>query len=89
MLHFLTQNFSLLLDQALRVLGNRPDFMPENARVSFKRWKVLQKLGRVEEAERCAQEALTSHRSIHPDDDRRVEEMVDGDFDKDIMFWSR
>jgi hypothetical protein len=85
----LTGHGSVLLEQASRILGNHSHFAPEIARVNFKKWKVLQKLGRAAEAELCSREALKIHRSIHANDKRSLEEMTDDDFDKDIMFWSR
>jgi tetratricopeptide (TPR) repeat protein len=87
--NLLTGRYSALLEKALRILGDYSYFAPENARVKFKMWKVLQELKRTEDARSCSKKALEFHRSIDANDKRPLEEMTDDDFDRDIMFWSR
>jgi len=79
----------MLLDQASRIYGGSDYFKPEHARVCYKRWKVLGELGRQEDAEKSASQALNLYETIQPDDTRELEALTDSDFDKKIMFWSR
>nr|POE75756.1 hypothetical protein CFP56_67775 [Quercus suber] len=79
-----------LLDQASNIFAGRPHFKPEEARLSYKRWKVLGALHRTKEADEAGRIAQERYRDIFPGEEaRELEDMSDADFDKGIMFWSR
>ncbi|KAF2502331.1 hypothetical protein BU16DRAFT_612008 [Lophium mytilinum] len=78
-----------LLDQALRAYGDREAYKPEKARAHFKRAKTLRLLGRKNEAAEELQTSWTLYQEIRPKDTRPVEELIDEDFDKTVVFWSR
>ncbi|KAF2816920.1 TPR-like protein [Mytilinidion resinicola] len=78
-----------LLDQALRAYGDREAYKPEKARAHFKRAKTLRLLGRKDEAEDELQTSWKLYQEIRPKDTRPVRDLIDDDFDKTVVFWSR
>lgn len=87
-----TFSSSELLDQAAKIYRaplSEEFFRPENARVQYKRWRVLQELGAANEVRSSAMSALQLYRKIHPKDQRMLKDLSLADFDRSIMFWSR
>lgn len=83
---------SQLLDQAARIYSaplSRQFFLPEMARVHYKRSLALRTLGREEAAKENSIAALKLYRDIRPGDRRGLESLSVEDFDNRIMFWSR
>lgn len=78
-----------LLDQADVIYHGRSHFRPEDARVCFKRSKILLALDEQDKARACGNEAWRLYRLLHPNDTRRLGQLADADFDRSIMFWSR
>jgi hypothetical protein len=64
-------------------------YYPEKARALFKRSKAFRILGRNSEADCDGKESLRLFRRSKPEDTRPLEMLVDSDFDKIIVFWSR
>jgi hypothetical protein len=78
-----------LLDQALKIYGDREFYAPEQARAKFKKAKLLMNMGEGSAADVCFAEALALYRGLKHGDDRAIVDLDDDDFDDMITFWSR
>jgi hypothetical protein len=79
-----------LLELALKIFADRKHFVPEKARVVYKRAKLFSLLGRQSEAQDGLREALSLLRKVRPATSKRVDDLEDADFDRTIiMVWSR
>ena len=64
-------------------------FISEHARARRKRGLLFQQLGKLDEAKADLDVARKLWRTMCPKDSRKFEDLVEEDFDKRIMFWSR
>jgi ATP:corrinoid adenosyltransferase len=82
-----------LLDQALKIYGDREYYDPEKARALYKKGKSLQHVVMEgNKSNKSLNEALGLHRKLKKEkaDFRRgVDELTDADFDDLIVFWSK
>ncbi|MCJ1382412.1 hypothetical protein MMC17_005525 [Xylographa soralifera] len=78
-----------LLDQALKVYGDRPEYRPEKARVQHLRGHLLALLNQQESATVAFNESFHLYRMCSSQDKRPPEELRSGDFDDLIVFWSK
>jgi len=78
-----------LLDQALKIYGDREFYAPERARAKFKKAKLLMKMGEGSAADVYFKKALALYKELKHGDDRAIVDLDDDDFDDMITFWSR
>jgi hypothetical protein len=82
-----------LLDQALKIFGDREYYNPEKARALYKKAKIL-KLSKKQSSdnETYMNDALDLYRKLSKGPERPargIHELTDEDFDRLIVFWSR
>ncbi|PVH87326.1 hypothetical protein DL98DRAFT_271169 [Cadophora sp. DSE1049] len=84
---------SYLLDQALKIYGDRGYYDPEKARALYKKGRLLQLLQDTEEkSKKYLDEALQLNRKLKKggaDFRKGIEDLTDRDFDDLIVFWSK
>lgn len=73
----------------MKIYGGREHFLPEKARVVYKRAKLFHLMGRKLEAQDGLEEALQLLKKVRPATEKEANSLEDSDFDKIIMFWSR
>ena len=73
----------------MKIFTGRPVFVPERARATFKKSRVLEKRGRVDEAARERSASFQMLSELTDLDGRTVADITDSDFDEVICFWSR
>lgn len=82
-----------LLDQALKIYGDREYYGPERARALFKKGKLLQNFGKESsQSQSYLTEALDLYRKLkkeRADFRRGIDELTEMDFDDLIVFWSK
>jgi hypothetical protein len=78
-----------LLNQALKIYGNRAIYKPEKARAKFKKNVLLMSLQRLDEANAEREESGKLYREIRPGDLRQSEDLTEDDYDDIIVFWSK
>jgi hypothetical protein len=82
-----------LLDQALKIYGDREYYDPEKARALYKKGTLPQHVvGKGIKSKKTLNEALDLYRKLKKEkaDFRRgIEELTDADFDDLIVFWSK
>ena len=78
-----------LLNQALKVYGDRAIYKPEKARAKFKRMLLLMSMQKLDEVTAEREESSKLYREVCPGDSRRPEDLTDDDYDDIIVFWSK
>lgn len=79
-----------LLDQALKIYGDREYFGPEKARALYKKGKLLGDIGN--DGEAYLKRAMNLYQDLKKgcsDPRRGIDELSDADFDQLIVFWSK
>lgn len=80
-------NHRALLDQALKIYGDREYYGPEKARALHKKGKLLATLGKRDESHTYILKAQSLYRNLKSKEDTHV--ATDADFDDLIVFWSK
>ena len=78
-----------LLDQALKVYGDRPGYEPERARTLYKKGQLLITLDKGDEAQAVLRSCFNSYRDAVPGNSRTLEELTTADFERPVIFWSK
>ena len=78
-----------MIDQAIRVYSARKCHLNELARTLYKRGQLLSTRGNKLEAAASWSRAYELRRSIVKDDPRPIDEVLEKDYDKLIIFWNR
>jgi hypothetical protein len=76
-----------LLERATDAYNEREYFLPERARVAYKKWQMAVAFADMDTGIH-AQEATDLYRKLHGTQPY-IAELKDEDFDKSIVFWSR
>jgi hypothetical protein len=79
--------YRTLLDQALKIYGDREYYGPEKARALHKKGKLLDIMGKGNESSTYISKAQSLYRKLKSKEDTHV--ATDGDFDDLIVFWSK
>jgi hypothetical protein len=89
----LTSDIRTLLDQALKIYGDRDYYSPEKARASYKKGKLLKALGEQgRHSEMFLDKAWVLREKLTKKNSglkRSIDELTDADFDDLIVFWSK
>lgn len=80
-------NNRALLDQALKIYGDREYYGPEKARALHKKGKLLDTLGKSDESNTYILKAQSLYRKLEDKEDTHI--ATDADFDDLIVFWSK
>ena len=78
-----------MIDQAIKVYSARKCHLNELTRSLYKRGQLLSHRGNKEEANASWSKAYQLRRSIVKDDLRPIDEVLEKDYDKLIIFWNR
>jgi lipoprotein NlpI len=73
----------------LKIFNSRPYLLQERARTIFKKGVLFDLMGMRTEAEQLLLEAYGLRKRLVPRDTRPLEQLVEGDFDVLVAFWSR
>lgn len=79
--------YRTLLDQALKIYGDREYYGPEKARALHKKGKLLDIVGKNDEGNTYISNAQSLYRRLKSKEDTHV--ATDADFDDLIVFWSK
>ncbi|KAB2581120.1 hypothetical protein DBV05_g320 [Lasiodiplodia theobromae] len=77
------------LEQALKVFNSSDAFLPERARATFKKSRVLELRGYMDEAAPGRGAGFELLQNLTDLKEKTAADVVDSDFDKVICFWSR
>ena len=78
-----------MIEKAIKVYSVRKCHLNELARTLYKRGQLLSTKGAKSEADACWSRAYELRRSIVKDDLRPIDEVLEEDYDKLIIFWNR
>ena len=77
------------LDLALGIFAPRANLKPERARALYKRSLILEALDQLDESNLDRKESLRLYYEVVAGTKRRLQTLVEEDFDSIVAFWSR